>query len=246
MPLIKIVNSVPECYPNQSRDFQLIGRLYDCIINGVKFDIDTIENLTNTQECSERILQLLQTKLGFYTKHSISDDSIRYILRAFPFLVKNKGSKRSLYQAVYIFLKLNHILTEPVIVIRNNEQVAPYTITIYIQSLRIDTTPLDEMLRYLLPTGYTYEYVFYTGLGGTDIAKSSINAELIYVTDNVNSRLRDDTKGKSVKVNGTDTSLSDETDLLIGAVDTTEIIKPDEMNIKETLVIEQLSEDNNE
>lgn len=225
MPLIKVVDSTPECYSAHSRDYQLISRLYDCIINGVKFDIDTVENLTNTQECSERILQLLQTKIGFFTIKNLTDDTLRYILQAFPIMVKNKGSKRSLYQAVYIFLKLNHITYRPLIVIKNKDEIAPYTITIYIKSTRIDTTPLDEMIRYLLPTGYTYKYVFYQGFENSDILGEEIYAKLIDITDTVNSRLRE---GTVIDVDGTSEDLAGNAntfaDFIVGAVDTMEII----------------------
>ena len=212
-------------------------QLYGYIINGVKFDIDTVENITNTEECNERILQLLQTKLGFYTNKSITDDFLRYILRAFPTMVKNKGSKKSLYQAIYVFLKLNHITTPPIIEIRNKDALQPYSITIYIQSSKLDTTPLDEMLRYLLPTGYTYTYVFYKGFKQTDAYDASIGAQFIAVSNTVNSRVR---AGNTIEVGNSTETLDGELDYIIGAVDTTEVIAPKDIDKNDVFEVNDL------
>ena len=61
MSLFRIQDKTPEVYTSTSRDFQLIGRLYDCIINGVKFDIDSILDIINTDFIDSKLLKLLQT-----------------------------------------------------------------------------------------------------------------------------------------------------------------------------------------
>lgn len=52
MSVRRLQNNVPEVYVKESRDFQLLCRLYDCILNGVKFDIDSMLNITDSKSCS--------------------------------------------------------------------------------------------------------------------------------------------------------------------------------------------------
>ena len=107
--LFRVQTNTPRVYYNESRDFQVLGRLYDCVINGVKYDIDSMSYLTDSRKIRARVLQLLQTKLGFLTKKEYNDHDIRYVLRAFPVMLKNKGTILAVQQAVNVFLKLNKI-----------------------------------------------------------------------------------------------------------------------------------------
>ena len=110
--MIRLQDKTPEVYCAESRDFQLFCRLYDCVINGVKFDIDTIPDILDAMTCRTSMLQLLQTKLGFFTNKKLTDDALRYVLTAFPIMVKNKGSLKSIQQAVNVFFKVYGIRSE--------------------------------------------------------------------------------------------------------------------------------------
>lgn len=222
MALIRLQNNVPEPYIRQSRDFQLLSRAYDCIINGVKFDIDTIDTLTNTAQCSTRVLQLLQTKLGFFSNENITDDELRYVLQAFPTIMKNKGSLLAIKQAVRVYLKLMKLDIDVNITVTGKNDIEPYTVKIGLRTGFTDTTVLDEILKYILPTGYEFTYVFYTSISNKDEEgnvrdpmklKSSVTA--IYVSDERNSEVRG-------------SSYTDATqERLLGAVDTVEVISSD-------------------
>ena len=112
MAVLRFQDRVPGVYVNESRDFQVMCRVLDCLINGVKFDIDSITDIIDTNLCDVKLLELLQTKLGFFTSAKISDDDLRYILTAFPYLVQQKGSLSSLEGAIYLFLKINKLQTD--------------------------------------------------------------------------------------------------------------------------------------
>ena len=130
MSLFRIQDNTPEVYTSTSRDFQLIGRLYDCIINGVKFDVDSILDIIDTSSIDNRLLKLLQTKIGFFSSKDINDESLRYVLKAFPNIIKHKGSLKSIKQAVCTFLKLNGIKSKVSIRKINNRLSDPYIIEI--------------------------------------------------------------------------------------------------------------------
>jgi hypothetical protein len=189
--MFRIQDKTPEVYTNTSRDFQLIGRLYDCIINGIKFDVDSILDITDTDNINSRLLKLLQTKLGFFTNKDITDDNLRYILEAFPIIIKNKGSLKGIEQAVSVFLKLNHIKSDVKVEVINNSSVHPYIIKIYLNMSYTDTYILDEILKYILPTGYIISYSFYNDVGSFDtFIDSKIGANLIILKDSVSSLIR--------------------------------------------------------
>lgn len=195
MKMIRTQLNVPDVYVNRSRDFQLLCRLYDCLINGTKFEADALQFVTDTDFCGTRLLQLLQTKLGFFTNADITDDELRMVLDAFPFIVKNKGSLKAIKQALYVFLKINHLNTEIDINIINQDPTSPYTIRIGIRSGFRDTTILDEIFRYILPAGYLFEYIFYTSLKGEYPVYFMPKAEVLYVEDLTNSQVRGNSYG---------------------------------------------------
>ena len=215
MKLIRTQDNVPDVYMRESRDFQLLCRLYDCAVNGAKLDADTIRFITDTKFCTARLLQLLQTKLGFFTNHDITDDELRLVLEAFPIIMKNKGSLKAIKQAMYVYLKVMHLNTDINVTVINKDPDNPYTIRVGIQSSWRDTTILDEIFRYIMPTGYVFEYVFYTSLkGGTEIDVAP-KANVLYVEDLVNSKLRGSNYDNDVK------------NRLIGSVAMTEVISDD-------------------
>jgi hypothetical protein len=217
-PLFRLQNNVPSVYVNSSRDFQLLCRLYDMAFNGVMFDTDTISDITNTDRCSARLLPLLQTKIGFFTDIEITDEDLRYVLKAFPYLVRNKGSKQAIRQALYMYMRMNHIETEIMVQVLNKHPIMPYTILVGIETGFRDVAILDEVFKYILPTGYTVQYVYYQRVNGKLEFVNSDYGSILLTPDIVNSQVR-----------GNSPTFPDGTpDNLIGAVDTVEVIGNDE------------------
>lgn len=191
MSVFRVQEKTPEVYTSTSRDFQLIGRLYDCIINGVKFDTDSMLDVINTDNIDSRLLKLLQTKIGFFSSKDITDESLRYVLKAFPEIIKHKGSIKSIKQAVCAFLKLNGIKSTVYINKTNNSLSNPYTIEIGIDDSITNTYILDEILKYILPTGYTIMYTYHKDFDNINLVlESKIGANIIIVKDSLSSLVR--------------------------------------------------------
>lgn len=190
MAVFRLQHNVPEIYVNESRDFQLLCRAYDCINGAVKFDIDTIADVTDTNICNSRLLPLLQTKIGFFSDEDLDNDALRYVLKAFPYMVKNKGSRKGIEQAIYTFLKIHSIDTDVLVNITNEDDVDPYSIKIGINSSFKDTTILQEMLKYIIPTGYVVEVFFYTPVEVKMIVAPKTLGRIKWVSANVISQVR--------------------------------------------------------
>lgn len=170
--MILLENNVPPVYVDESRDFQIFLRAYNVILNMIKQDADTLQYLTDSEQCESKILPLLKTKLGFFTTYPINDSMLRGILAAFPIIVKSKGSLESIQQSLNVFLKILNIKTEIVIkvtgasseVVQGSITVDDHTILIAIKSAVENLYILEEIFKYILPAGYQYTFLFYKEL----------------------------------------------------------------------------------
>lgn len=202
--MIRLQDKTPEVYCAESRDFQLFCRLYDCVVNGIKFDIDTIPDILDGMTCRSSMLQLLQTKVGFFTNKRLTDDALRYVLTAFPIMIKNKGSLKAIQQAVNVFFKVNGIKSEVQIwAVSEPTQVydtwvEDHTIVIGINSIIKDVSLLEEIFRYILPPGFKYYFYFYNKIYPIESFMQSDKATLLFASGNVNSQVRGEEYGDDV------------------------------------------------
>lgn len=204
---IKMQDNVPETYINQSRDFQLLCRLYDVVMNGVKFNIDAVGSITDNEKIQSNLLSLLQTKVGFFEKYA-TDDNLRYILDAFPYIMKNKGSLKAVEQTLNVYLKMNHINTPVQIFANTNNR----TVQIIVKSsVVLDTKLINDVMNYILPTGYTVEYHFVVDMSTSPVVTNVTQKVKKYKLTRYNSVVRGDT------ISG------DDANIFANAVDTVEV-----------------------
>ena len=199
MEVIRLQIETPEVYTAYSRDFQLLCRLYDCVINSTKFDVDSIKKISSTYDIKTNLLPLLQTKLGFFSNAKVTDEELRLILEAFPILVKSKGSLKSINQALNVFLKTLN-LRIPIVVTKTNEETKLYNVTLPEHTIvvglntmfRATSQIFKDLLKYILPTGFGFYMYFYS----TDreitrfVTKDTVS--IIYISDDLNSLIRND------------------------------------------------------
>ena len=151
--MFRLQDNVPDIYVNESRDFQLLCRLYDCVLNGVKSDIDTMVNINVPFKVNEKVLNLLALKVGFFTDKYIPTSLLRWIIATFPWAMRFKGSLYGIKLAVNTISKFENIQQNPIIQVNSLKRL----IVINTYKLFNNTTALDEYLKYIMPTGYTYE-----------------------------------------------------------------------------------------
>ena len=196
LDIFRFENNTPEYYPDYSRDFQLICRAYNCLIANEKFDIDTLIYSIDTSKCNAKLLELLCTKLGFFTKKSFMSTQLRYILHGFVPAVRKKGTKQAIEWVVRLFLKALNLDSVVFINIIKKVEISgkidhnnSYIVQIGIRSTRVDTTLLEEVLKYILPTGFKYQIIFYIS---PDTAAFTYlyykdNVSVIFIEDIINS-----------------------------------------------------------
>ena len=174
MSIFRTQNRVPEVYPNMSRDFQLLCRAFDIIQNGVKYDIDNITDVLDTDICDNSLLALLQLKIGFYSDKLIPDDDLRIILKAFPHIKFYKGSIIGIKRALNTYLKIRPTKLDSIVVTNKVKTVSGkvkkvYMVDIVFSEQAYDLYILDEILKFILSPSYTvrYSYVRYVDTSET-------------------------------------------------------------------------------
>ena len=151
--MFRVQDNVPEIYVNKSRDFQLFCRLYDIIITGVRYSIESMEYLTDSKNCNIEVTDLLQKKLGIFRTIDVSDRDIRFLLDAFPYVIRNKGNVYAIESILRVFQR---ITADPSAIFsvdysKFNEQ---YTIVIEVTNNLKYLSLLRDILNYVVPTGY--------------------------------------------------------------------------------------------
>lgn len=197
MKLLRLQGEVPDPYVEQSRDFQLLVRLYDCVINSTKFDVDSIKKITDTSKIRTNLLSLLQTKLGFFSNAEIDDTSLRLILEVFPLLIKKKGSLQSIHEAINIYLKILGLripitITQTISATQLYNIVLPdHTIIIGLNTAFKNTSQLfKDLLSYILPAGFGYYMYFYSDIADLTSLVERESVAIIYISDIINSQVR--------------------------------------------------------
>lgn len=153
--MFRLIDTSPEYYLQQSRDFQYLTRLMDIWFRGFKFDADMILKMADPLSCPDEYLQALSEKIGFYPRKHIENEDLRIILKAFPWMYKYKGSRKAIDMAVRIGLMLNGIdaNASQLRITINNMEVEVST------RQKIDETAIREMFRHIAPVGYALVFV---------------------------------------------------------------------------------------
>lgn len=180
--MIKLQNLTPEVYYKESRDFQLLGRLFDLVLNAVKTDTDLLYNLPLSTNSDEKLLELLALTLGFKPKHQYNARNLKAVCSVFSEILRNKGSIKAikiaceaLFNSMDISQQLDYDFTKG----KDNTEL-----NLYIAQDFGDITLLNDLLSYILPAGMSCNIIreFHiltdsnTNIGISDVlTKSKIN-----------------------------------------------------------------------
>lgn len=150
--MIRLQDNVPAYYVEQSRDFQLLCRLYDILISAEKNNVDATSTLVQPNNIKSILLSLLCSRCGFITSYYLDDDILRNIAAAFPFIVRKKGTLQGIALAVNTILKAEK---DPSAVERVELAIdkTSHEITILTPITLYNKVALQELLRYVIPAG---------------------------------------------------------------------------------------------
>jgi hypothetical protein len=164
--MIKVETQVPSNYYARSRDFQLLGRLYDAAINSSKLYADLLGGLF-AESCSDsRMLGLMMKTVGFDEKRKYEDSDLIALRSSFKHILRMKGSRGAVEACVRLLLRAQNISDLFNVYISNTESttgsdepLAKYEVKIVVPVEMHDVALLEDLLDYVLPAGYVYSIV---------------------------------------------------------------------------------------
>ena len=242
--MIKLQNYTPEIYYKESRDFQLLGRLFDLVLNAVKTDIDLIYNIPLTDNSDEKLLELMALTLGFKPKHHYSAKQLKAVCSVFSEIIRNKGSIKALkiacealFSAMDIAQAIDYDFAE------NADKTE---LNLYVSSEFGDITILNDLITYILPAGMSCniirEYTVDNNVNTNIAIMNTIKLDYIdIVKASKLPQLNDETiKAITKPLQITDAKTND-----VGFSTNSEIIKLDSTTILDSITTPQIKEENN-
>lgn len=151
--MIKTQNLVPKVYYDESRDFQVFGRVLDAVANYYKQNIRD-EYLTE----DSRMLQLLARTMGFDLIHEYALSDLRRVCSAFRGILRKKGSLSAIEDCVRLLMSAQGISGDATV---SRSASDPYAIVVGFPSKNVDDIVLlEDLMEYMLPAGMTFDYTY--------------------------------------------------------------------------------------
>lgn len=171
--LFKLEENVPDIYVEMSRDFQLLCRVYDILVNSNIITQSKIRQQLNINQIDDKLLKLLAERLGFSSDNYIPTEVMRSILLQFPFMIKNKGTKVGIEQAIKSVIKqtskVNSVYVSDITIATGEIKVT----VVSDDASAVDTSYLSDVLKYVVPVGYTVNVIISQASTGSTITRSS-------------------------------------------------------------------------
>lgn len=150
--MIKTQKLAPSVYYNQSRDFQLFGRIKDVLFNYVKNNTLAIKDITTNNTPNQKILELMCNTLGFNPKHEYNNLELSALCSIFISCMKAKGSKKAILLLLQMICSIENSDFEPEIVTGYDDDILIILLPPDIK----DWTLIRDVLDYILPSGQSY------------------------------------------------------------------------------------------
>lgn len=155
MALIKTSKSTPSVYTQKSRDFQLIGHIYEAVFNSSKLATDMLDKMMPNPNFDERLLNLSTSTVGFIRKHEYDREDLTMVLSSFAYLLRVKGTKSAIEYAINILLRSQGISDAYIIEVDDKNK----EVTLSLSTRLSDTILLLDLFEYLLPFGFNYRII---------------------------------------------------------------------------------------
>lgn len=155
--MIDVVKRTPKIYRDESRDFQVLARLYTALFSVSKMYADDLRvwdpNIDN------KLITLRSRTVNFINRHQWDLNDLEAITSCFKYLMRNKGTKFAIQACINILMKSRGIDTG--ISVDSVMLDSTGCINIWVVNDKIMTGIMEDLIRYLIPTGLIYRLYNY-------------------------------------------------------------------------------------
>lgn len=155
--MIDVVKKTPREYSEQSRDFQVLARLYTALFNISKMYADDLKEWV--PDIDNKLTTLRSRTVNFVNRHEWDLNDLEAITSCFKYLMRRKGTEEALEACINILMKARGIETgidvDSVVIDRYG------CINIWVAHDNILMGIMEDLIRYLIPTGLTYRIYNY-------------------------------------------------------------------------------------
>lgn len=169
--MIDVIKMTPAEYSAQSRDYQVIARLYSALFNISKSYIDSLQIWNNNID--NKLVTLRSRTLNFIARHSWDEDDLEAVTSCFKYLMRNKGTMKALEYCINILMKIEKINGENIDELVTIEN---YNVNIRVPENLLTIGILDDLINYILPAGLTFSIETYKTTG----LQNDLKTELVY------------------------------------------------------------------
>lgn len=151
--MFRVEHNVPDVYIQESRDFQLLARLYDLVFQSSRFSINSMEDVSSSKYCNECLLDLTKTKVGFFSSTEVDERALRYVLITYPYIMRCKGTTRAVQLVINLFQRLTLSAIEGF-----ELDVDDKVIRIILSKPITYLTLLQDILEEVVPAGFILDF----------------------------------------------------------------------------------------
>ena len=151
---LQLEHNVPDVYVEKSRDFQLICRVLNIVLNAAiercsgmldNLDVDTID---------ENLLYLMARKQGFVSNHYFPPKVLKNIIEVFPDIIRKKGTEEAIREAVYAVISAGQDIQELTVSYNSEGNI----ITILTDAGDDYLEYISCLLDFIIPAGIRWKY----------------------------------------------------------------------------------------
>ena len=155
--MIDVIKKTPREYSEQSRDFQVLARLYTALFNISKMYADDLK--VWVPDIDNKLTTLRSRTVNFVNRHQWDLNDLEAITSCFKYLMRRKGTEAALEACVNILMKARGIETGITV---DSVVVDKYgCINIWVAHDNILMGIMEDLVRYLIPAGMTYRLYDY-------------------------------------------------------------------------------------
>ena len=167
--MFRLEDNVPGVYVEESRDFQLLCRIIDIYLCGEIEKARSMIYQLDINNCNENLLCAIANMQAFTTNNYFPPEVLRNICSVFPYCIKRKGTADAIRVASLAVLSVDRLITDIKVELIKDTSAGnipsdsvEYSVYITCRSPGVYRSNylqyLDEVLRFLVPTGWNIRY----------------------------------------------------------------------------------------